>query len=103
MLIWVTTLIPVRLRLVQTSSFNLIMFLNLTTMKRNNIYAFLGVLLALSSCKKDFTVKPSLDATTLSNYYNTADEGRGLTSTLYGLPWSGYENRVMDAIGDVMS
>lgn len=72
-------------------------------MKRNNIYAFLGALLILSSCKKDFTEKPSLDATTLSNYYNTAEEVRGLTSTLYGLPWAGYENRAMDAIGEVMA
>ncbi len=52
---------------------------------------------------KKFTDKPSLDATTLQNYYNTADEVRGLTSTLYGLPWAGYENRAMDAIGDVMA
>ncbi|THU40060.1 RagB/SusD family nutrient uptake outer membrane protein [Niastella caeni] len=72
-------------------------------MKRNNIYAILGAFLVLSSCSKKFTDKPSLDATTLSNYYNTAEEVRGLTSTLYGLPWSGYENRAMDAIGDVMA
>jgi starch-binding outer membrane protein, SusD/RagB family len=72
-------------------------------MKRNNIYAFMGVLLTLASCKKDFTDRPALDATTLQNYYNTADDVRGLTSTLYGLPWSGYENRAMDAIGDVMA
>jgi len=72
-------------------------------MKRHNIYAFLGVLLMLASCKKNFTERPSLDATTLQNYYNTAEEVRGLTSTLYGLPWSGYENRAMDAIGDVMA
>ena len=59
--------------------------------------------LALYSCKKDFLDKPALDSTTLDNYYNTAEEARGLTSTLYGLPWSGYENRAMDAIGDVMA
>jgi len=72
-------------------------------MKRKNIYAFLGAMVILGSCKKSFTDRPSLDATTLSNYYNTADEVRGLTSTLYGLPWTGYENRAMDAIGDVMA
>jgi starch-binding outer membrane protein, SusD/RagB family len=72
-------------------------------MKRINIYILSGVLLALLSCGKKFTDRPSLDATTLSNYYNTAEEVRGLTSTLYGLPWSGYENRAMDALGDVMA
>jgi hypothetical protein len=79
------------------------MALNTITMKLFNIYALLGVLLVGASCKKKFTERPSLDATTLSNYYNTAEEVRGLTSTLYGLPWSGYENRAMDAIGDVMA
>ncbi|MBO9202711.1 MULTISPECIES: RagB/SusD family nutrient uptake outer membrane protein [Niastella] len=72
-------------------------------MKRLSIYTFLGVLMVLASCSKKYTDRPSLDATTLQNYYNTADEVRGLTSTLYGLPWAGYENRAMDAIGDVMS
>ncbi|MBE2229773.1 MAG: RagB/SusD family nutrient uptake outer membrane protein [Chitinophagaceae bacterium] len=59
--------------------------------------------LVLFSCKKNFLEKPALDSTTLDNYYNTAEEVRSLTSTLYGLPWSGYENRAMDAIGDVMA
>jgi hypothetical protein len=72
-------------------------------MKLLNITANLGALLILISCNKNFTERPALDATTLQNYYNTADEVRGLTSTLYGLPWSGYENRAMDAIGDVMA
>jgi hypothetical protein len=61
------------------------------------------VLLAMASCKKEYTERASLDATTLDNYYNTAKEVQSLTSTLYGLPWSGYENRAMDAIGDVMA
>ena len=54
-------------------------------------------------CKKEFTERPALDATTIDNYYNTKEEVRGLTSTLYGLPWAGYENRAQDAIGDVMA
>src|ERR1044072_6375451 len=72
-------------------------------MKRINIYVLAGVLMVIISCGKKYTDRPALDATTLDNYYNTADEVRGLTSTLYGLPWSGYENRAMDAIGDVMA
>lgn len=71
-------------------------------MKNINIYAVL-MLVLLGGCKKEFTDRPSLDSTTLENYYNTAEEVRGLTSTLYGLPWAGFENRAMDAIGDVMA
>ena len=72
-------------------------------MKRINIYVLAGVLLVIASCGKKYTDRPALDATTLENYYNTAEDVRGLTSTLYGLPWTGYENRAMDCIGDVMA
>ena len=72
-------------------------------MKRKSIYAILLSIALMASCKKSFIDRPALDATTLQNYYNTAAEVRSLTSTLYGLPWSGYENRAMDAIGDVMA
>jgi len=72
-------------------------------MKNKMICAILSATVIMASCKKSFIERPSLDGTTLTNYYNTADEVRSLTSTLYGLPWSGYENRAMDAIGDVMS
>lgn len=72
-------------------------------MKRKSIYAIILSTALLASCKKSFIDRPALDATTLQNYYNTAAEVRSLTSTLYGLPWSGYENRAMDAIGDVMA
>ncbi|MBW7891553.1 MAG: RagB/SusD family nutrient uptake outer membrane protein [Chitinophagaceae bacterium] len=72
-------------------------------MKYKIIYAMLLGTITLASCNKDFIERTSLDGTTLSNYYNTAEEVRGLTSTLYGLPWSGYENRAMDVIGDVMA
>lgn len=53
--------------------------------------------------KRTLQERESLDSTTIDNYYNTAEEVRGLTSTLYGLPWAGYENRAMDAIAEVMS
>lgn len=72
-------------------------------MKHKSIYAILLSTALLASCKKSFIDRPALDATTLQNYYNTKEEVRSLTSTLYGLPWSGYENRAMDAIGDVMA
>jgi len=72
-------------------------------MKNKSVYVILIFGVIMASCKKSYIDRPSLDGTTLSNYYNTAEEVRGLTSTLYGLPWSGFENRAMDAIGDVMA
>lgn len=72
-------------------------------MKNKSVLAILLIIILMASCKKTFIERPSLDGTTLSNYYNTAEEVRSLTSTLYGLPWSGFENRAMDAIGDVMA
>lgn len=72
-------------------------------MKKQIISAAFAVVAFSSSCKKDFIERSSLDGTTVSNYYNTQDEIRAATSTLYGLPWSAFENRAMDAIGDVMA
>lgn len=72
-------------------------------MNFKKIVPLLIVLMGVVSCSKDFIDRPSLNGTTVDNYYNTADEVRAATSTLYGLPWTGYENRAMDAIGDVMA
>ncbi|MGB3005842.1 MAG: RagB/SusD family nutrient uptake outer membrane protein [Chitinophagaceae bacterium] len=66
-------------------------------------YSIFLMVIVIAACKKTYTERAALDSTTLDNYYNTAEEVRGLTSTLYGLPWAGYENRAMDAIGDVMA
>jgi len=71
-----------------------------------NIYIIVIVLFAatITSCKKSFIDRPSLSGATVSNYYNTADQVRAATSTLYsGLAWSGFEERAMDAICEVMS
>ncbi len=72
----------------------------------NKIFLSIAVVLfiSLASCQKDFLDnKGSLDGTTLANYYNTAEEVRSLTGTLYsGLPWTGYEERAMPGIGDIM-
>ena len=72
-------------------------------MQKTIKYTVAGVVLFIASCGKNYIERPSLDGTTVSNYYNTADEVRAATSTLYGLPWSAFENRAMDAIGDVMA
>jgi starch-binding outer membrane protein, SusD/RagB family len=71
-------------------------------MKNNKVTYLAFAMLALASCKKSFIDRSTLDGATLTNYYNTAEEVRSATSTLYGLPWAGYENRAMDVIGDVM-
>ena len=68
---------------------------------------FITAMIALffvTSCKKTyFDSKGELDATTLANYCNSADQARSLTGTLYsGLPWNGYEERAMQSIGEVM-
>lgn len=72
-------------------------------MKKNKFIYLAGALILLASCKKSFTERGTLDGATLTNFYNNAEEVRSGTSTLYGLPWAGYENRAMDGIGDVMA
>jgi hypothetical protein len=78
--------------------------LNLKKMKNKIIYAFVILALTAVSCSKDFTVRSSLTSTSVDNSYNTADEVRATTSTLYsGLPWAGFTSRGLDDIGDVMA
>lgn len=73
-------------------------------MKNKIIYLFAILVITAVSCKKDFTVRTSLTGTSLDNFYNTADEVRSSTSTLYsGLPWAGFMSRGLDDIGDVMA
>jgi hypothetical protein len=71
-----------------------------------NIYIIVLIMLAVTvaSCSKSFIERPSLSGATVSNYYNTADQVRAATSTLYsGLAWSGFEERAMDAIAELMA
>ena len=73
-------------------------------MKNRFIYIILILVATLASCDKSFIERPSLSGATVSNYYNNADEVRAATSTIYsGLAWSGFEERAMDAICDVMA
>lgn len=73
-------------------------------MKKKIIYIFTLLALISLSCSKDFTERSSLTSTTVDNSYNTSDEVRATTSTLYsGLPWAGFMSRGLDDIGDVMS
>ncbi len=52
-------------------------------MKYKYIYALVIFAVTLASCDKSFIERPSLSGATVSNYYNTADEVRAATSTLY--------------------
>ena len=73
-------------------------------MKNRFIYVILILAATLASCSESFIERPSLSGLTVSNYYNTADEVRAATSTIYsGLAWSGYEARALDCIGEIMS
>ncbi len=73
-------------------------------MKNISILALVILAVTFASCDKSFIDRPSLSGATVSNYYNSADEVRAATSTLYsGLAWAGFENRAMDAIAEVMS
>jgi len=73
-------------------------------MKNKIIYVFILLAILGVSCKKDFTERTSLTSTSIDNYYNTANQVRATTSTLYsGLPWAGFMSRGLDDIGDVMS
>jgi hypothetical protein len=73
-------------------------------MKNRFINLILILAATLASCSDSFIDRPSLSGLTVSNYYNTADEVRAATSTIYsGLAWSGYEARALDCIGEIMS
>lgn len=72
-------------------------------MKNKLIHALLLTAVIATACKKDFTDRPALDQPTVDNYYNTAEQVRGATGTLYGLAWFDFIDKGIDAIGEVRS
>lgn len=72
-------------------------------MKNRLLYIMLVAAIGVAACKKSFTERPALDAPTVDNYYNTADQVRGATATLYGLAWFDFLDKAMDCIGEVRS
>ena len=73
-------------------------------MKKKIIYLIAILAISVASCSKDFSERESLDSVDVAKTWNTADEVRATTSTLYsGLPWASFTRRAMDDIGDVMS
>ncbi|RYY96923.1 MAG: RagB/SusD family nutrient uptake outer membrane protein [Chitinophagaceae bacterium] len=72
-------------------------------MKRRLLYTALLAGLGMAACKKSFTDRPALDAATADTYYNSPEQVRGATGTLYGMAWFDFVDKAMDAIGDVRS
>src|SRR5690349_7564047 len=70
-------------------------------MKNKIILTLFTAAILVASCKKDFTERPALDTPTVDNYYNTAEQVKGATGTLYGLPWFDYIDKALDCIGEV--
>jgi hypothetical protein len=73
-------------------------------MKKTTIYILTTLVLFLGSCQKDFIDRGSLTSVDVNNAWNSAEEIRATTGTLYsGLPWNGFMSRGLDDIGDVMA
>lgn len=71
--------------------------------KMKSRYIFVGCLLLLVSCKKDFLERPSQNNPTLETYYNSEAEVRGATGYLYNAVWYEYQDKAFHAIGEVLS
>jgi len=54
-------------------------------MKNKIIFSLMGLVL-MASCKKDFLNRPSLNAPTVDNYYNTAEQVQGRYHRLFIQP-----------------
>ncbi len=67
-----------------------------------NKFLYVLVLISISSCKKTFTERASLDQPTVATFYNTAAQVKGATGTLYGLPWFDYQDKAFACIGEIM-
>src|SRR5215216_8180516 len=72
-------------------------------MKLRLLCIMLVSVVAITACKKSFTERAALDTPTVDNYYNTPDQVRGATATLYGLAWFDFIDKGLDCIGEVRS
>lgn len=73
-------------------------------MKNRLLYILsLTTIVSATACKKDFVERPALDQPTVDNYYNTPEQVKAATGTLYGLAWFDYIDKGIDAIGEVRS
>lgn len=72
-------------------------------MKKIFLYILVAATVSFTSCKKSFTERVSLAQPTVATFYNTAEQVRGATGTLYGLPWFNFQDKAFACIGEVMS
>lgn len=72
-------------------------------MKNKLLYVLLFAAAATTACKKSFTDRPALAEPTVDNYYNNAEQVKGATGTLYGLPWFPFLDKGIDCIGEIRS
>lgn len=63
---------------------------------------FLGVIISMTSCKKDFLDRPDQNNPTLDTYYTTAEQVDGATGLLYGTVWFPFMDRAFLSIGEIM-
>src|ERR1700749_4167995 len=65
-------------------------------------YLLLAVLIFFAaSCSKSFSDRPPVDAITIDNFYQTADQVKQSTNILYGAPWFGYNTKVGWSISEL--
>ncbi len=73
-------------------------------MKNKFIYTLAcTVALSITSCSKDFLEIVPYDTPTVDGFYNSRDEIRSVTATLYGRPWFEYNDKFSWAAGDGMA
>src|SRR5947209_7880034 len=66
----------------------------------NYFTALLLVIGALSSCKKDFLVKPPESSVVDVNFYQNDDQVKAATSLLYSEVWFDYNDKAFYNLGD---
>lgn len=59
------------------------------------------LVVAASSCKKDFLEKPPLSSITDANFYKTDDQVLAATGLLYSKVWFSYNDKASFALGDI--
>jgi len=70
---------------------------------KNRIIKYIPIILIvlISSCKKEFLNRPSLNSPTIDNYYTNIDQVEGATSLLYNQVWYNWVDKAFHCIGEV--
>ncbi|MEY4902900.1 MAG: hypothetical protein RLZZ292_715, partial [Bacteroidota bacterium] len=68
-----------------------------------NSLFYLGIILAITSCKKDFLERVPQDALTVDNFYSSAKALDAATAVLYNVPWFDFNDKAIWSFGDLVS